>query len=294
MSLTSTVPSVVPSVFHSSTAMAAVVRDEEERVADRGELRDARVLGAGPDVAHQARRRAGTVDRPQLLAVLGIGRAEVQAAAGDRELARVAERRRARDRLRRGAIAACRPEPRCRGAAPCREVELAIEHRHAGGGRVAGAGLDVEHLARAGGGAVAGPEFEPAQAVVHREVHRVVEAHQAARERAAKAGADGTQPLDRAGRLRDAEERLADRRVVRDEEQAVAERSSAGADRRGRPRSKRPTSPMMVAAPAPRRRPRARSTRSQPSRQRCAAASAAPACPVLRRCPESASSPASA
>ena len=103
-------------------AVAAVVRNEEERAADRGEAR-ATPESSGPGRMSRTRRGAAPARSiaHQPWPCFGIGRSEVEARAGDRELARIAERRRARDRLR---VEARSPRvDQSRGAAVPRRAE---------------------------------------------------------------------------------------------------------------------------------------------------------------------------
>ena len=88
MSLTRTVPAAVPSLFHSSRAVVAVVGDEEERPAEVRQVFRVGAAVAGVDVLDEGGARGRAVGLPQLASVVAVARGEEDRVADLRELSR--------------------------------------------------------------------------------------------------------------------------------------------------------------------------------------------------------------
>ena len=69
MSLTSTVPAAVPSLFHSSSPLVPSLAMKNSVPSTSVRLCGSRTGGARTDVLHQHRARGGAVALPQLVAV---------------------------------------------------------------------------------------------------------------------------------------------------------------------------------------------------------------------------------
>ncbi len=148
----------------------AAAGGEDERPVHVREVGRIRAGGSLGDVLHEHGARGGAVALPELDAVRGVGRTEVERPAGGGQVVRRC--RGVRDGHGAPARAVTPPEPPAVRAVVRGEVERAADVGEVGRARPGEALVDVAHDRRARLRPVASPQLPPPQAVVGREEER--------------------------------------------------------------------------------------------------------------------------
>ena len=179
--MTSFVPAPVPSDFHSSAAVGAVVGAEEEPAAEGRQILGVGVAG-GVDVLDQGGPRHGAVGLPELDAVRGVDGGEEERAGIVREVGEAVERAPTsgvdvRDTLGPGRRAVGLPQLPAVGAVVGNEEEFPGERRETRPEREGGLRTrpDVVHQLGARRGAVGLPELGAVRRVGRTEEERAVD-----------------------------------------------------------------------------------------------------------------------